>query len=78
MIVESLGSGTGITGIVAAALGARRVTLTDAMSDVIIGLEKSCALSRDAILEAGAHVDVRRLDWNEEGASDDEEGDNDG
>ena len=71
-----IGSGTGITGIVAAALGARCVTLTDAMSDVIIGLEKSCALSRDAILEAGAHVDVRRLDWNEEGASDDDEGDN--
>ena len=64
--ILELGSGTGITGIIAASLGARSVVLSDGVPRVLEDLRRSCELSREAIAEGGAEVSVSYLNWNDE------------
>jgi hypothetical protein len=69
--VLEVGSGVGLCGLFAAALGAKTVTLTDCVREVLVTLALSAAANHPHGGDGGGgwdygHVRVRYLDWDDE------------
>jgi hypothetical protein len=67
MRVVELGCGVGLTGLAAAALGAR-VVLTDRDSHVLAQAAANIDLNKPALLEAGGRAATFKLDWRDSAA----------
>lgn len=64
--VLELGSGTGLAGMVAAALWGTHVALTD-LPEIVQNLERNARANEDEIEERGGSVEVSALDWSDVG-----------
>lgn len=60
--VLELGSGTGLAGMVAAALWSTHVQLTD-LPEIVPNLERNAKANEDEVIDRGGSIDVSALDW---------------